>query len=468
MKALGHRSGQQEDELSGIGEFAVPAMVPEVPVDEIPGWGAWLHADAAPRLLRWGKILSAYLTAQALTRLAGIAAGLILVNLMPVGEYALYTLAMSVLTFFMFVTDLGATSSLLYFNREASRAGESFSPYVDAVLSLRRGVFAAIAPVVLLVFTVVATKRGFDTRGALLAGAAIVVAVWFQMLSAVRVLVLRLTDRYGRSYVADGAGEFTRLVGVVAMAIARALVGWLGVVVSAAGSGVGAVTAGTVAHPPREQPVPLGPFRRQILRYLLPTLPSAAYFAVQGPLVVWLAATFGGTRNIAEVGALGRLGLIVGVFSSLGSIVFLPRLAVITDDRRYLRRFLQFGVLLVFLGGGLIALAAGFPDALLLLIGPHYAGLHAALVIVIASSALNLLGGYLVGVNMARSWTRWQAAATGLLVCTQAVAVLLVPLSETVGVLTFALVTSAAGTLSQCLIAGLGFTRPGLVVWRTR
>jgi O-antigen/teichoic acid export membrane protein len=467
MKAVGQANRHEEDRLSEMGEVAVPAIAPEVPVDETPGWGTWLRADAAPRLLRWGKILSAYLSAQAVTRLAGIAAGLILVNVMPVGEYALYTLAMSVLTFFVFVTDLGATSSLLYFNREAARTGESFSPYVDAVLSLRRGAFMVGAPLVLAIFALVATKRGFDTRAALLAGAAIVIAVWFQMLSTVRVLVLRLADRYGRSYVADGAGEFTRLLGVAAMAVARALAGWLGVVVSAAGSAAGAIAAGPVARRSREGRRPLGLFRRRILHYLLPTVPSAAYFAVQGPLVVWLAATFGGTRNIAEVGALGRLGLIVGVFSSLSSIVFLPRLAVITDDGLYLRRFLQFGAFLVLLGGSLIALAAAFPDVLLLLIGPNYAGLHAGLLIVIGSSALTLLGGYLVGVNMARSWTRWQSAATGLLACTQVIAVLLLPLTDTVGVLTFGLVTSAVGVLTQCLIAGFGLTRPELVVWHT-
>ena len=33
-----------------------------------------------------------------------------------------------------------------------------------------------------------------------------------------------------------------------------------------------------------------------MLRYLLPTLPGAAYYSIQGPLVIWLATTFGSTR----------------------------------------------------------------------------------------------------------------------------------------------------------------------------
>jgi O-antigen/teichoic acid export membrane protein len=458
----------ERDGSTGIAELGESSVAADSPPEMTPWWRVPSRAGVAPRLVRWSKILSAYFTAQVSTRLAGIAAGLILVNLMPVGEYALYTLAMSVLTFLAFVTDLGATSSLLYFNRETRRDGEPLAPYADAVMSLRRGVFAVGAPVVLVIFVAVALRRGFDTRSAVLAGASIVVAVWFQMVSAVRVLVLRLADRYTRSYVAEGAGEATRLFGAGVMAFTGALSGWLGVAVSAAGSVIGAAAAGADAHPQERRRVLPGPFRRQIVRYLLPTLPSAAYFAVQGPLVVWLAATFGGTRNIAEVGALGRLGLIVGIFSSLTSIVFLPRLSVVTDEPLYLRRFLQFGAFLALLGVGLVAVAVVFPKALLLLIGPNYAGLHTALVIVVSSAAVNLLGSYLVAVNMARSWTRWQAVATGFMVCAQAVGAALLPLSTTVGILSFGLVTSGAGTFAQSLICGIGFRRSHLVGWRIR
>ena len=75
------------------------------------------------RLLRWAKILSAYFTAQTVTQLLGIAAGLLFVNFMPVREYALYTLASSVITFFSFVTDLGSTTSLVHFYHRTAREG---------------------------------------------------------------------------------------------------------------------------------------------------------------------------------------------------------------------------------------------------------------------------------------------------------------------------------------------------------
>ena len=88
------------------------------------------------RLLRWVRILSAYFTAQTLTQLLGIAAGLLFVNFMPVRELALYTLAFSVITFFNFVTDLGTSTSLVYFFRRSQGDAVEMERYTAAVLSL--------------------------------------------------------------------------------------------------------------------------------------------------------------------------------------------------------------------------------------------------------------------------------------------------------------------------------------------
>jgi O-antigen/teichoic acid export membrane protein len=415
-------------------------------------------------LRRWVGILSAYFTAQTLTQLLGIAAGLLLINVLPVTEFALYTLALSVTTFFTFVSDLGSTTSLVHFFHRSRTESEDFQPYVDAVLSLRRGVFLLGALAVAVAFPLMAAAKGFELRDSLLVTGGIVLAVWFQISSSLRVLALRLADLYGRSYRAEVAGGGLRLLLVLALIASRLLWAWLAVLASALASAAVAL----LARPEGETrtAADLRPYRRRVLRYLLPTLPSALYFSIQGPLTVWLAATFGGTRNIAEVGALGRLGLLVGIFSSLTGVVFLPRLARITDDRLYARRFLQFGSLLLGLALALFGAAALAPDLFLLLLGSSYEGLHRELLVVVASSGLTLLDGYLVSVNLARSWNRWQGLAVALLIASQAVLVTVLPLATTAGVLSFSLASSAMALMTQAAIAGIGFTRPGWVHWK--
>jgi len=435
----------------------------EPPVEQAlpePSAGA-LRAD---RVRRWIGILSAYFTAQSLTQLLSIAAGLVFIRFMPVHEFSLYTLAFSVISFFTFTTDLGSTTSLLHFYQRTNSEGTPFEPYFAAVLSLRRMAFLLGAAGVLLAFPLFASSKGFAWTPIALATAGILVHVWFQIQTSIRVLALRLRGRYAQSYRAEVSGAALRLLLAGAMKLTQLFSAWIGVAVTALGSALSA----TLARPQKPTVTwseDLGLYRKRILRYLLPTLPSALYFSIQGPLTIWLSATFGSTRTIAEVGAVGRLGLIVGMFSSMIGVVFLPRLAAISDDRLYQRRALQYGSMLFLLAASLLAAAALLPRLFLLLLGPHYSGLHRELLLIVAGSGLALLGGYVGGVNFARGWIRFQGATLLVELATQVLLIRLLPLSSTAGVLVFTLLSTATGLSLQCVILALGFQRPAWVRW---
>ncbi|MFL6197460.1 MAG: lipopolysaccharide biosynthesis protein [Thermoanaerobaculia bacterium] len=416
-------------------------------------------------LTRWAGILSAYFSAQSLIQLLGIAAGLLFVNFMPLHEFALYTLAFSVITFFTFITDLGSSTSLVHFYHRAARDGEAFQPYFDAVSSLRRAAFLAGGAGVLLAFPWVATRKGFAPADVALTTVGILLYVAFQIRVSLRLLALRLHSRYGVSYRAEMGGAGLR-VGIAGLMVAASrLHAWLGVLASALGSAVTGWLAGPGEKAGPPPPEGLAPYRRRVLRYLLPTLPAALYFAVQGPLVVWLSATFGSTRNIAEVGALSRLSLVVGLFSGLTGTVLLPRLANVTDERHYLRRYLQFGGLLAGVAAGMLLITAAAPRLFLMLLGQKYSGLDSELLLVVAGAGVGLLDGYAVGVNLARSWTRWQGAALAVQIAAQALLVFLVPLSSTFNLLLFNLLSACVALALQSITALAGFTRPRWVYW---
>lgn len=418
------------------------------------------------RLRRWAGILSAFFTTQGLVQLAGIAAGLLLVRTLPVREFALYTLALSVITFFTFLSDLGATGSLVHFFHRAAREGEELSTYLAAVLSLRRVAFLLGAAAVAVAFPRAAAAKGYGGLEIALILAALLCAVWFQIGAAVRVLALRLTDRYGVSYRAEVTGAALRLGLTAALVASSLLRAWIGVFASALGTAATAFLASRGGAPRPAAETDLRPYRRRVLRYLLPTLPSALYFSIQGPLVIWLAATFGQTRNIAEIGALTRLGLVVGLFSSLSGVVFLPRLARITDDRAWRARYLQFGGALAAIALVLLAGAALFPGPLLWILGESYSGLHRELVLVVAGAGLTLLGGYAVSVNLSRAWTRWETVAVAALFLAQVGLVAVLPLRTTSGVLLFNLGTAAVGLALQIAMTWIGFVRPQWVRWQ--
>jgi O-antigen/teichoic acid export membrane protein len=432
------------------------------PAPELPRVSSLL----VTRAREWTGILSAYFTAQTLTQLLGIATGLLFVNFLSVRQFALYALATSVLSFLSFTSDLGSTASLLHFFRESGRTGEPFGDYFRAVLSLRRAIFAAGAVAVLAAFPLTASAKGFGTAEALAATAGILLGVWFQISSSLRLLGLRLHGRYNPSYRAELLGAALRLLLAVVMVAGAVLHAWLAVLVSAAGSMlVARLSDSALAHPAAASS-DLRPYRLRVVRYLLPTLPSALFFSAQGPLVIWLAATFGEAQNVAEVGALSRLGLIVGLLSGLIGAVFLPRLAAMTDDARYRLRCLQYGLLLALAALALFAAASLLPGPFLALIGPHYKGLHRELLLIVAGSGFALLGSYFMSVNFARGWTRFQSATAILELAAQIVLIKLLPLSTTRGVLLFTLLSAVTGLVLQGILLELGFRRPAWVRWR--
>jgi len=414
------------------------------------------------RTKRWSGILAAFFSAQSAVQLLGIGAGLLFVNYLPVEQFALYTLANSVLSFFTFASDLGSTSSLVYFYRTTSHEPGAFESMLAAVSSLRRTAFILGAVIAAVALPAAAAARGLPAKDALFCTVGVLAAVWFQIEASLGVLTLRLANDYGRSYRAELAGGLLRLALAAALVGLGGRIAWLAVLTGTAATALVA----TLARARHSRPTAdLAGSRRRVVRYLLPSLPNALYFSVQGPLTVWLSATFGSTRTIAEVGAIGRLGLVVSIFGSLTGVVFLPYLARVQDERVYLARFLQFGALLALLGGLLFAAAAGVPKLFLALLGPRYNGLHAELLFVVGGAWLTLLDGYLVNVNFSRSWNRWQSVALAIQVATQCVLLIFIPLSTTLGVVRFAAASAAVALLLQGLTATIGFLRPSWVHW---
>ncbi len=420
-------------------------------------------ASLRTRLKYWFGLLSAYFTAQSMTQLASILAGILIVRHLPVGEFALYTLASSVTALLAIASDLGSTSSLLHFYRGAEERGERFSDYVGAVLDLRRTVFAIGSLALLVAAPFVGAARGFGRIESVAAVGIVLVTVWCQIGSSIRLVLLRLAARYGAAYRAELSGGLFRL-GVIALLVALSRLSALAALAAGALAAILVVTFADspAAHPERGERAGA---RRSVGRYLLPTLPSAFYFALQGPLTIWLAATFGGTRSIAEVGALGRLALVVGLLTGLSGAVLVPRLAGISDPRAFSRSFLRYGALLAAFAGGILLSAALLPNVFLAILGPHYGGLQHELLLLITGSSLSMLGSYVANVNLSRGWTRLQAVALACEVSVQAALIAILPLATTAGVIWFQVGGASAGLALQLAIFVLGFYRPKWVAW---
>jgi O-antigen/teichoic acid export membrane protein len=424
------------------------------------------------RVGAWARLASDYIVAQGLIQGLALGSGLMLVNIIPVREYALYALALSILSFVSVFSDLGISSALMYFRRETNVARTAFEPYVAAALRLRRALMAVGLGAASWFFVWAALNQGFAVQEILMVLAGIAVTLWYQIQASLNLLRLRLAAAYRPAYIAEAAGNAGRLAGAVGMWLTAATFAAVAMVVGALGAVLTArFSRRSIALIPLESgyapDADTKIYTRGLVRYLIPTASSGMYFAIQAPLTIWLASYFGQTENIAQVGALGRLALVFGIFSGfMGTVVF-PRLSAITDERQYLRRYLVCWGALIPLGLAIAGLAQLAPHGFLWLLGSSYAGLEREVGLVALTSAVVMWGGFAVGVTNARGWVRWQSAVLVLYVLAQVLLVMQLDLSSTHGVILFGLWSAVAGLALQLVVNVIGFYCPGYVAVRS-
>lgn len=418
----------------------------------------------------WIGLLLDYTAANILSQGLTVAAGLLLVNLLAVREYALLTLALSGLTFISIFSDLGIGNALLFFTRKCKKENMATAPYWVAAMRLRFA-FLAIASLAAVVFLV---DRGLDQGFGILELAFVIpllpVMGWFLVAGTLYALQLRLAGKYRATYMADIAGQSSRLLIIGIAAFATLLSTWVAIFAGLIGAAVSMLNnwrsvsrdklTMEIVHTKLSQgALPYGSF----LRYIRPTLPSAVYFSIQAPLLVVISAYFGNVENVAQVGALGRIAVILGLISGFFGTVALPRLAQIHDDRQYLRHYLIWLVLYVGAGIVLMAAAATFPRVIIWLLGQQYAHLEHEVVFVALGAVLSMWGGFAVAVNNARAWIRYQPQMLIMFVITQMTLLFWLDLSTTHGVILFGVWSAALGLVMQFVVNIIGLRTPALV-----
>ncbi len=410
---------------------------------------------------RLGRFLSgagAFSAVQGLSQALGLVAGVLWVRSLPVDEFAVYTMAGSVITLAAILSDLGAGSSLQYYFHLHKGDPAQFAPFVHAVRSLRRWLGVLVSPALLAAAWFGVVRDDARAWATALAAALVLGSVFAQQEASIRLVVLRLQGEWRRVYRSEVALAGLRLAGAASLSVLRAATVTTALATNLVATLVATGLARLVALPRRSD----GPAeRRQVFRFLLPILPDALYFAFQGQLVIWIAAIAGTTREVAEVGALARVGLLFAVPQSLAVNYLVPRLAQRHDDRAFRAATARYSLFLLLLAAGMGLATVVAPAPFLWILGEEYRGLTVGLLLVVGNAAVQVLGGFFAQVNRARGWTHSLWKAIFLAIVGQVGYALLVPLATTPAALGLGLVATVVLSVSHLLmtIAGLARSR---------
>ena len=357
------------------------------------------------RLFEWGRLISIISGAQIIIQGIGLVSGILVIRLLPTQEYALYTLANTMLGTMVVLADGGIANSVVAQGGKVWQDKVKLGKVVVTGYDLRKkfaiGSLLIAVPILLYLLKHHQASWLMAILITLALIPAFITTLSGSLLSVGPVLHQAIAPLKKNEVIASGS----RLILILTTLF---VLPWAFVAVFV--SGLPQIWANIRLREISENYAdwhqkPDVEIRKRILDFVKRIMPGSIYYSVSGQITIWLISVFGTTASVAQIGALSRFGMMLSLFSMLFGSLIVPRYARLPNDKKkLLKRFLQaqFGLLL--LSGAIILFAALFPKQLLLILGKNYTSLENELILSVIGSCLGLITGSLFTLSSSRGW----------------------------------------------------------------
>jgi O-antigen/teichoic acid export membrane protein len=353
-------------------------------------------------------ILTRFLSGQLLVQSANVLAGILVLWVLPVSEYALYVIALLFTSMVSVVGNMGISQAVATFGAKLREDRVYLGTLYLTGLSISKLLFWIAAVCALLLSMILFWGKSWSLWVMALVFVLAVLIGFLQNRMALKQAVLNIQHDDKALFIAGVGGSAARLLAsLLFLAWPNATVALLGNLIGAlltnllmTGSvGKYAYTGLTESHEARSA----------IIRFITPLAPAIVYFAIKDQISILILGFSDQIELIAEVGALGRLGQIIILLMALNPFFIQPYFARIREKSRFLVRLSQVCLLLLIFSASAILSSILFPDPWLAILGGHYAGLLRELPIAVSGGLLTLIGGTLYTIVVSKGDTGLQS-----------------------------------------------------------
>lgn len=357
------------------------------------------------QVIEWGKLISVTGLAQVIVQGVSLICGILIIRFLPTQEYAYYTIANAMLGTMSLLADGGISTGVMSEGGKVWNDKAALGSVLSTGLDLRKkfAVFSLLVSIPILTYLL--WHQGASALVILL----IIVTLIPSFFAALSDSLLEIVPKLHQDIKPLQANQV--MVGVFRLILSSLSVFFLPFTfVALLANGLpriyGNIHLKRIAFKfadKRQKPDAIK--RQEILKSVKLILPGAIYYCLSGQITIWLISAFGTTSSIAQVGALGRLSMALGLFGTLFSTLIIPRFARFKADKSLLlTRFIKIVAGLLLLSLFIVLFAYIFPVQLLWILGKEYSNLSDALVLSIAGGCMNLIAGSVFGLCASRGW----------------------------------------------------------------
>jgi O-antigen/teichoic acid export membrane protein len=357
------------------------------------------------KILKWGKLISITGFAQLFVQGIGLISGILVIRLLPTQEYALYTLANTMLGTMTVLADGGISTSVMSQGGKVWENREKLGVAMVTGMNLRRK-FAIGS---LLISTPILFYLLQHHGASLMMSGLLVLSLVPAFLAALSNSILQVAPKLHQDIAPLQKNHLEANIGrLIMLFIGIFIFPFAYVAIIAAGlpqlwtnmrlKAISQKYADWTQKPDKG-------LEKETLNFVKRILPGSIYYCLSGQITIWLISIFGSTTSVAQVGALGRLAMMLTVFNVIINTVVVPRFARLNHDRKSLLDFylrVQGSLILVSLA--IVGVVWLFPSEVLWVLGKDYSNLQHELVLSTLGSCLGLIVGASFSLSTSRSW----------------------------------------------------------------
>ncbi len=330
--------------------------------------------------------------------------GFLLVRGLSKGDYAAYSLTFALVSVAINATNMGLTSAVLGLGGQLWPDGRAVRSVLNAAQRLRNRIGLVLSGGFVAYCCWQFPRIGADQTHTVIMTAFLLTAAWVQMQANFYAIVLQLGRAIFTLLRNDLAAAVLKLLGVTLLVEVNGplwmMVGWIVLCLALNYVALRRSVQPLLVNHRHADAVHLHRLTQIVRANALRTL----YWSFEGQIALLLCAWFASADRLADIGALGRLGVVFGIFQAFVANYTLPDLAKAQTARRVLHLSLRTVGIAVALVAPFIGWAAVHPSSLLWILGPGYTGLTDYLLPFMLAGAIGQLAAVVYQICTARAW----------------------------------------------------------------
>lgn len=389
------------------------------------------------KIRTWLKLIGITGSTQFLIQGIGLLSGILVIRWLPTSEYALYTLANTMLGTMVVLADSGIATGVTAQGGKVWKDKLLLGTVLVTGMDLRKkfaiGSLILAAPILIYLLNF----HGAGWGMAILILLALIPAFTSALTGAIFMVPLKLHQDIKplqKNLLLESIGRFGLIFSLVFFPFSFIAILCAGIPRAVANIRLYNITKKFVDWRVSVD----GAIRKNILAVVKRLMPGAVYYCISGQISIYLISIFGTTANVAEIGALGRISIALTLISTLFGTLIYPRFARLEEDHKLLlNRFLQITAALFTICIIAVIGIWVLSTPILWVLGEAYSNLNTELVLSATASCIGLISGGVFTMSSQRSWVMNPAISIPVSVASIIAGALIMDVTTLIGVLYF-------------------------------